>query len=138
VPAVQEAWIERAQALGAAVEAPGGMSRASALALAQLLSAAERGQLDRVVAPKGGAAGRLELERFAQAQGVTLEALLVALRTSADPTRLVRIDSLREVVLHALRTSARPWLGSLASGRASPMPEADEAQPARLLPQLEP
>ncbi len=138
VPAMQEAWIERAQALGAAVEAPIGMSRASALALAQLLSAAERGQLDRVLAPKPGAAGRAELERFAQAQGVTLEALLTALRTAADPTRLARIDSLREMVLHALRPSARPWLGSLASGRATPVPEADEAQPARLLPQLEP
>ena len=137
-PAMQEAWIERAQALGAAVEAPSGMSRASALALAQLLSAAERGQLDRVVAPKAGAAGRAELERFAQAQGVTLEALLTALRTSTDPTRLARIDSLREVVLHAVCPSARPWLGALASGRATPMPEADASQPARLLPQLEP
>jgi len=106
--------------------------------MAQLLAAAERRQLDRVVAPKPGAVGREELERFARSQGVSLEALLMALRTATDPSRLSRIDSLRELVLHGLRTSARPWLGSLASGRATPMPEADEAQPARLLPQLEP
>jgi hypothetical protein len=134
----QEAWIERAKALGAAIEGPASMTRASALALAQLLAAAEREQLDRIVAPKAGAHGREALERFARAQGISLEALLTALRTSTDPTRLARIDSLREVVLHALRPSARPWLGSLASGRAAAVPEADEAQPARLLPQLEP
>lgn len=134
----QEAWIERAQALGAAIEGPVDMTRASALALAQLLALAERQQFDRIVAPKVGAPGREALERFARAQGISLEVLLTALRTSTDPTRLARIDSLREVVLYALRPSARPWLGSLASGRAAAVPEADEAQPGRLLPQLEP
>jgi hypothetical protein len=137
-PALRELWLERAQALGAAIDPATGMSRSATLAMAQLLAAAERRQLDRVVAPKPGAVGREELERFARSQGVSLEALLMALRTATDPSRLSRIDSLRELVLHGLRTSARPWLGSLASGRATPMPEADEAQPARLLPQLEP
>ena len=136
-PGAQEAWIERAEALGAAIDGPAGMTRAGALALAQLLAAAERQQLDRIVAPKAGAPGRGALERFARAQGIPLEALLTALRTSTDPSRLARIDSLREVVLHALRPSVRPWLGALASGRAAAVPEADEAQPARLLPQLE-
>jgi hypothetical protein len=134
----REAWIERAVALGAVIEGPAGMTRASALALAQLLAAAERQQLDRIVAPKNGAPGREALERFARAQGISLDALLTALRTGTDPTRLARIEGLREAVLHALRPSARPWLGSLASGGASAVPEADEAQPARLLPQLEP
>jgi hypothetical protein len=133
----RRAWIEQAQALGASIHASSGTSTQATLALAQLLVAAERGQLDRLVAPKRGSPGLTELERFASAQGVSVDTLLLSLRTSTDPSREPRIDSLREWVLHALDPAARPWLGALSGGDAHAMPEADALQPARLLPSIE-
>lgn len=136
-PQTRRVWIEQAQALGMIAPGEPGPSRQATLALAQLLSAAERGQLDRVIAPRRGSPGQAELERFARAQGVPVESLLISLRTSTDPAREPRLDSLREWVLHALDPGARPWLGALSGGDAHRMPEADAAQRARMIPSIE-
>ena len=118
---------------GAALPSMKTADAADGLALAQLLAWSERSQADRLVAAKLPERMRPAVQRFAAASGATVEECLACLRQVGSAQRTRLCERLRLAALRALDPAAAGWLGAIAAGDASRVPEGDSMQPWRFV-----